>query len=119
MPSARLNLTQSDARRLSRCDKLTLVTGTGTTTLSLHVRPTIASFSPASGKVGATVTITGKALSSPTKVTFGTGAATARISSSSYTKLVVKVPANAITGTITVTTAGGATASSTPFTVTP
>ncbi len=79
--------------------------------------PTITSFTPTSGPVGTTVTITGTNLGSATSVKFNGVSAT--ITSNTATQIVTKVPAGATTGKITVTTAGGTATSATNFTVTP
>ena len=64
--------------------------------------PTISSFTPSSGKVGSSVTITGTNFNGTTSVTFGGVAATFTVSSS--TKITTKVPTGAKTGAISVTT---------------
>ena len=82
--------------------------------------PTITNFSPASGPIGTTVTITGTnfstTIASDTVKFHGT---TASITSATTTQIVAVVPAGTTTGTIAVTvgTAGTATSSSS-FTVT-
>jgi hypothetical protein len=81
------------------------------------VTPTILSFSPAGGKIGTTVTITGSGLTGATKVTFGGKASLFTVNNSS--KITATVPTGAKTGTIVVTTAGGTATSATSFTVTP
>jgi YD repeat-containing protein len=76
------------------------------------------SFSPISGTVLSTVTITGTDFSSTASqdtVSFNGTAGT--IVSASPTQLVVTVPSGATTGIITVTAPGGSASSSTPFTV--
>lgn len=78
--------------------------------------PTISGFSPSSGAVGSSVTITGSNFSSPT-VKFNGAAAT--ITASTGTSITATVPAGAMTGKITVEVAGQTTATSTTdFTVT-
>jgi hypothetical protein len=80
--------------------------------------PTVASFTPASGPIGATVALTGTNLTGATKVAFhGTAATTFSVVSS--TRLTANVPAGATTGTITVTTPGGTATSATAFKVKP
>ncbi len=71
--------------------------------------PTISSISPDAGVVGDAVTISGTNLSSPISVTFttSTGTASASVSSSSATEILCTVPAGAVTGPVTVTTAEG------------
>ena len=87
--------------------------------------PTIASIAPTSGVVGATVTITGTNFVSSvfpaTSVTFGGNviAMGANLVSISATQIVVKVPAGAQTGAITIQLIpGGPSVSSASFTVT-
>lgn len=77
--------------------------------------PAITSFSPASGPVGTLVAITGTSLSSPTAFTIG--GATAIVISNTGTQLVGMVMPGAVTGAISLTTAGG-TATGSNFTVT-
>lgn len=79
-------------------------------------KPTIARFTPTSGAPGAKVTITGKNLAGASQVTFnGTAAA---ITKDSATRIIVKVPAGATTGKITVVTPAGSVVSSKVFKVT-
>ena len=92
---------------------------TGATTLTsnqtFRVRPTLKTFLPPSGPVSTTVTITGTGLKQATKVTFnGTSASFTVISD---TQIKAMVPAGATTGKILVVTKGGATSSTTSFTV--
>ena len=78
----------------------------------------ILGFSPQSGPVGTTVTISGSGFSataSQDTVNFNGTAAT--ISSASATQLVVQVPTGATTGPISVMSPSGSATSSTPFTV--
>lgn len=100
--------------------KITVTTSNGSasssTDFTVLSAPVITSFTPASGEVGAAVTITGTNLANPVSVKFN-GVAAA-VNSSSSTRIDTNVPAGATTGSITVTTAGG-TASSTTFTVQP
>jgi Ca2+-binding RTX toxin-like protein len=78
--------------------------------------PTITSFDPTSGPVGTSVTITGTNLSGATTVTFNGVGGT--ITSNTATEIVTTVPADATTGPVSVTTAGGTEMGGT-FTVTP
>lgn len=78
--------------------------------------PSIASFSPASGPVGTSVTIAGTDLTGTTAVTFNTTSAT--FTEDSATQITAIVPQRATTGVIAVTTAGGTATSDTAFTVT-
>jgi uncharacterized repeat protein (TIGR03803 family) len=92
---------------------------TGTTTLTspqtFKVKPTQTSFTPPSGPVGTSVTITGTGLTQATKVTFNATSATFTVNSD--TQITATVPTGATTGKIAVTTKGGVANSSTSFTV--
>lgn len=94
--------------------------GQGIWSKSLAVPPVITSFTPASGPIGTTVTITGTnfdPIPASNTVRFnGTIAATPTGVTS--TNLVVAVPTGSTTGPITVTTPNGTATSSTNFTVT-
>ncbi len=79
--------------------------------------PAITLFSPASGKVGAKVTILGKNFIGTTGVSFNGTSAAFQVKST--TVLVTQVPSGATTGLITVTNAGGSAVSKTSFTVLP
>jgi uncharacterized protein (TIGR03437 family) len=78
--------------------------------------PTITSFSPMSGPVGSTVTISGTNFTGATSVKFNGVTATFIVNSN--TKITAAVPTGATTGTITVTTPGGTATSTSSFTVT-
>ena len=78
--------------------------------------PTITSFTPTSGQVGTSVTITGTNLTGVTSVKFN--GVTATFSTSTATSVTATVPTAATTGTISVTTAGGTATSIAIFTVT-
>ena len=79
--------------------------------------PTVASFTPASGPVGATVTVTGTNLTGATAVTFdGIGAS---FTVTSETQITATVPAAARSGKIAVTTPGGTALCPTGFEVEP
>lgn len=80
------------------------------------VAPTITSFSPASGVVGASVTINGTGFTTASSVAFNGTSASFTVNSG--TKITATVPAGATTGAITVTTASGGATSSSSFTVT-
>jgi uncharacterized repeat protein (TIGR03803 family) len=81
------------------------------------VPPQLKNFSPPSGPVGTSVTITGISLTQTTAVTIGGKAASFTVNSD--TQVTAIVPAGAKTGkTITITTAGGKAASTAKFTVT-
>jgi hypothetical protein len=81
------------------------------------VTPQIKSFSPTSGIVGSTVTITGLSLTQTTKVTIGGKAASFTVNSD--TQVTATVPAGAKTGKITITTPGGIATSPGTFSVVP
>lgn len=78
--------------------------------------PTITSFTPSSGNVGASVTIYGTNLTGATSVHFN--GTTASFSAGTSTRMSATVPSTATSGRITVTTAGGTATSSNDFTVT-
>lgn len=84
---------------------------TGGTTLT----PTITSFTPSSGPVGTTVTITGTNLTGSV-VKFNN--TTATVSVNTATSITCTVPSGATSGTITATTGDGTATSATSFTVT-
>lgn len=79
--------------------------------------PAITLFSPASGKVGAKVTILGKNFLGTSSVAFNGIPAAFQVRST--TVLVTQVPSGATTGPITITNAGGSGVSKTNFTVLP
>ncbi len=93
---------------------------TGTTTLTstktFDVLPTLTSFTPESGPVGTSVTITGTGLKQTTKVTFD-GLAATKFTVHSDTQATADVPTGAKTGKIAVTTTRGSAISSAEFTV--
>jgi hypothetical protein len=76
----------------------------------------LSSFSPTSGKAGATVTLKGKNLTSVVSVVMGGTKAT--IVSVTSSKVVVTVPAGAVTGPISVTSPSGTAISVVSFSVT-
>jgi hypothetical protein len=85
----------------------------------LQAQPTISSFSPASGPVGTTVTITGTNFSStPSNNIVFFGAVRANVSSSTNTSLNVTVPSGTTYQPITVTVNGLTSYSNKPFIVT-
>jgi hypothetical protein len=95
--------------------------GTATSASSFSVTvvaqaPTVTSFSPASGTVGTSVTISGTSLAGATSVKFNGTAASFTVKSA--TSITAAVAAGASTGPISVTTAGGTATSSSSFTVT-
>jgi hypothetical protein len=79
--------------------------------------PSILSFTPSSGTVGTTVTVTGTAFTGTTDVAFNGTPAKFRLDSD--TQIRARVPDGATTGPITITTAVGSVDSSGPFTVPP
>ena len=107
--------TKADDDWLTRIGSFQLPGCSGTVTPP--AAPSIASFSPASGPVGTTVTINGSGFTGTTSVTFG--GANAAFSIGSDSLLTATVPANAISGPIGVTAPGGSTTSSSSFSVAP
>jgi uncharacterized repeat protein (TIGR03803 family) len=83
--------------------------------LNFKITPSVKTFSPTSGAVGTTVTITGTSLTQATAVKFGTVAATFTVNSD--TQITTTVPTGAVTAKISVTTPGGTATSTTSFTV--
>src|SRR5436309_3246147 len=79
--------------------------------------PTITSFSPTSGAVGSSVTITGSAFTGATAVKFN-GTASTTYTVNSDTQITATVPSGTTSGPIAVTTAGGTGTSATNFGVT-
>jgi hypothetical protein len=99
---------------------VTTSSGTGTSSTSFVVTaaaPTVASFSPSSGCVGSTVTLTGTGFTGATAVTFN-GLAAASFNVSSSTRITAVVPTGASTGKVAVTGPTGTGTSATNFTVT-
>jgi uncharacterized repeat protein (TIGR01451 family) len=93
---------------------VTTASGTGTSPTSFEVPPPeITSFEPASGSVGATVSILGTSLTNVTSVEFN-GVPAAFTTEGGLQAIV---PANATTGPIVVKTANGIATSSGPFEV--
>ncbi len=97
---------------------VTVTTGTTTLTSSktFKVLPTITSFTPGSGPVGTSVTITGMELTQTSKVTFG-GVKATTVTVNSDSQVTADVPTGATTGKIAATTKGGSATSATSFTV--
>jgi hypothetical protein len=95
--------------------------GNGTSPLSFQVvtpavAPTITSFSPPTGAVGASVVIVGSGFCGATTVQFNTTAATFTVNSNN--QITATVPAGSTTGPIHVTSGAGTIASGTNFTPT-
>jgi uncharacterized repeat protein (TIGR03803 family) len=97
--------------------KVTVTTGSTTlsTVATYKITPTLKTFTPPSGPVGTSVTITGTGLEQTTKVTIDKISASFTVDSDS--QITATVPAGAGTGKIAVTTKGGSASSSTSFTV--
>jgi hypothetical protein len=89
------------------------ITGTATATNA----PVISSFTPASGPVGTSTTISGAYFTGSSAVAFN-GVAATNVTFTNATTLVATVPSGATSGPITVTTSGGTATSPTSFTVT-
>lgn len=87
------------------------VSGSATTA----TKPSITSFTPASGKPGAKVTVNGANFTGATAVKIG--GVTAAFTVGGATKITATVPANGRSGTISVTTSGGTATSTKSFTV--
>ena len=100
--------------------KLTVVTGAGSgqSATNFKVVPKLTSFGPASGPVGTSVTIAGSGFTDVTAVKVG-GVAAVGYSVDSSAQITATVPAGAVTGRVSVVTAGGTATSLTNFTVTP
>ena len=94
-----------------------LPTGTLKSNVTYRVTPQLLSFSPSSGAVGTSVTMTGVSLTKTTKVTFG-GVAAKTYTVNADTQVTATVPSGAKTGKIQITTTGGTATSATNFTVT-
>ncbi|MCB0494315.1 MAG: IPT/TIG domain-containing protein [Cyclobacteriaceae bacterium] len=81
--------------------------------------PTITSFSPTSGSIGSSVTITGTNFNTtPANNTVQFNGITAVVTASTATSITTVVPAGATTGKITVTVASNTATSATDFTIT-
>jgi uncharacterized repeat protein (TIGR01451 family) len=90
---------------------------TQTTNINPSAPPTISSFSPGSGPVGTTVTITGTNFFSTSTVRFN--GVNATFTATTNTSITATVPSGATTGVLTVINASGTTNSTGTFTVTP
>jgi hypothetical protein len=93
-------------------------TGTSSTDFVVTAVPTITSFSPVTGSVGTTVTITGTNFTGTSTVRFnGVAATTFNVHTDS--RITAVVPTGATSGKITVTNSAGTATSATDFTVAP
>jgi hypothetical protein len=90
--------------------------GTAQTSKDFKVKPAVTSFTPGSGPVGTSVTITGTGLLGTTDVEFNGVVAVFNVVDSST--ITTTVPAGATSGKISVTNAGGTVMSKTSFHVT-
>jgi uncharacterized repeat protein (TIGR03803 family) len=97
---------------------ITSPAGTLASSVPFLVNPQIKTFTPESGPIGTTVTITGASFTQAVGVAFS-GIATTAFMVGSDAKLTATVPSGAATGPITITTAGGTATSTSIFTVTP
>jgi uncharacterized repeat protein (TIGR03803 family) len=97
---------------------VTTFTGSLKSDRTFLVEPQVKSFTPTSGVVGTTVTITGVSLTQTSGLTIGGKAATFKVNSD--TQIAATVPVGALTGkTVTITTPGGAASSTVKFVVAP
>lgn len=96
------------------------ITGTSASNFSVTLPPpTISSFTPGSGLIGATVTITGTNFSTtPANNSVSFNGTTATVSASTATSITTTVPVGATTGTILVTVNSLTAISASNFTVT-
>jgi len=92
-------------------------TATSSSAFTVVLPPAITGFTPTSGPVGTSVTISGTSFSGATSVTFN--GASASFTVTSDTAIRATVPAGTTTGGIGVTTPGGTASSSSAFTVVP
>jgi hypothetical protein len=94
--------------------------GTGTTTAIFKVLPKITGFNPASGAVGTQITVDGTNLKiGATNPVVKIGAKVVTTFTATDLQVVLTIPAGAVTGKITITTADGTATSATNLTVTP
>jgi uncharacterized repeat protein (TIGR03803 family) len=97
--------------------EVTTPTKTLKSNVAFRVTPQLTSFTPPSGPVGTSVTITGVSLTQTTEVTFG-GVKATSFTVVNDTTVTATVPTGAVTGKIKITTKGGTATSATSFTVT-
>ena len=101
----------------SPASRTVTVSGANATGINFVTPPSITSFTPASGPVATSVTLTGTGFTGATGVSFnGTAATTFTVNSD--TQISATVPTGATSGKITVTNAAGTGTSATSFTVT-
>ncbi|MBS0571464.1 MAG: IPT/TIG domain-containing protein [Proteobacteria bacterium] len=94
-------------------------TATSSSSFTVTTPPTISNFTPSSGSVGTSVTITGSNFSTTkTSNTVKFNGTAATVNSASATQLVVAVPSGATSGSVTVTVSGQTATSGSAFTVT-
>jgi RHS repeat-associated protein len=92
-------------------------TATSATSFTVHLLPTIGSFTPAFGGVGASVTINGTNFTGITSVKFSGTAASFTVNTA--IKITTTVPTNATTGRITLMNPAGTATSASDFIVAP
>ena len=92
-------------------------TGTSATPFTVLAPPVVTALSPASGRVGTVVTVTGTALSGAMRLTLN-GVVVPGFSVVNATSVTFTVPAGATSGPVVVTTAGGVSNATQRFTVT-
>lgn len=98
--------------------RVNMASGDLTSSRVFRVTPQLTGFSPASGKAGDTVTLTGSGLIQTEAITVG-GKQVNSYTVNSDSKVTFRVPSTAKTGKIALTTPGGKAVSSRVFTVTP
>jgi uncharacterized repeat protein (TIGR01451 family) len=97
---------------------LTTSAGSDTTGTAFFLPATLAGFSPTNSAAGSRVSITGQNLTGASAVRFN-GAPAASFTVSNNTSLSAVVPANVVTGPISISTPAGVASSSAPFYGTP
>ncbi|MCU0420692.1 MAG: FG-GAP-like repeat-containing protein [Cyclobacteriaceae bacterium] len=105
--------------RISVTTNCVTVTSATDFTVGVVALPAITSFTPTSGPIGATVTITGTNFgTTPANNTAAFNGTTAVVTASTTTSITTSVPTGGTTGKITVTVNGNTATSATDFTVT-
>jgi hypothetical protein len=108
---------------LTNSGKISVTTLGGTalssTDFNIIKQPVITGFTPASGPVGATITISGTNVSNPTDLKFGDTSVTGTVIPVTTTSIKVIVPAGATTGKISLTNQAGTGISTNIFKVSP